>query len=370
MKPENSIEQRSSFDFVRYANCWEDAAVLVKALDTGPKRTYLSIASAGDNSLALLTLEPARVVAIDLSRVQLACLELRKAAIERMDYETVLWFLGYTNEKTPERRLDAYGRLRAFCSQPTRFYWDGHPRDIESGIICHGKFERYFTLFRKFLLPLVHGKKKIDELLAEKDGPAREAFYRTRWDNFRWRILFRVFFSRFVMGKAGRDPEFFRYVTGNVPQRILQRARHALTALPTHDNPYLRFILTGSFGTALPYYLKKEHFAGVKKNIGLLEIFHGTTGDALAAYENMFDGFNLSDIFEYMDEKLFRRTAEELIRRGSKRARFAYWNMLVPRNVAEAFPDRVRGIGDLASALFAQDRAFFYQAFHVDEVMG
>ena len=72
-------------------------------------------------------------------------------------------------------------------------------------------------------------------------------------------MLFRVFFSRFVMGRLGRDPEFFRYVEGSVSDRILSRTRHALTVLPTHANPFLAYILTGNYGDALPRYLRPEY---------------------------------------------------------------------------------------------------------------
>ena len=66
---------------IRYAQVWEDADVLLEALDVQPGHVCVSIASAGDNALALLTQQPARVVvALDLSPAQLACLELRVAA--------------------------------------------------------------------------------------------------------------------------------------------------------------------------------------------------------------------------------------------------------------------------------------------------
>ena len=67
----------------------------------------------------------------------------------------------------------------------------------------------------------------------------------SRADTWRWRILFRLFFSRVVMGRLGRDPSFFRYVEGSVADRILARTRHALTALNPADYPYLQWILTG-----------------------------------------------------------------------------------------------------------------------------
>jgi hypothetical protein len=88
------IGKRARFDFIRYANCWEDADILLRALDVKEGGVYLSIASAGDNTLSLLSCNPSLVLAIDLSAAQLACLELRRAAFARLPYEGVLRFLG------------------------------------------------------------------------------------------------------------------------------------------------------------------------------------------------------------------------------------------------------------------------------------
>lgn len=41
---------KADFSFLRYAQCWEDADVLLEALDVGPDSVCLSIASAGENS--------------------------------------------------------------------------------------------------------------------------------------------------------------------------------------------------------------------------------------------------------------------------------------------------------------------------------
>ncbi|OUC07660.1 S-adenosylmethionine:diacylglycerol 3-amino-3-carboxypropyl transferase, partial [Litorilinea aerophila] len=65
------------FTFIRYAQCWEDADVLLQALAIQPHHTCLSIASAGDNTLAMVAQGPQRVIALDLNPAQLACLALR-----------------------------------------------------------------------------------------------------------------------------------------------------------------------------------------------------------------------------------------------------------------------------------------------------
>src|SRR5206468_10860889 len=92
----SEVAARADFSGVRYAQCWEDADVLLEGLDVRPGDVCLSIASAGDNSLALLTRDPARVLALDLSPAQLACLELRIAAFRELSHPELLELIGST----------------------------------------------------------------------------------------------------------------------------------------------------------------------------------------------------------------------------------------------------------------------------------
>src|SRR5690606_28818523 len=99
----------------------------------------------------------------------------------------------------------------------------------------------------------------------------RLAFYTCTWNTWRWRAMFRLFFSRFVMGRLGRDPAFFQYVEGSVAQRIMARAEHALVELDPAANPYLQWILTGRFTAALPHALRAENFDAIRANLDRLE---------------------------------------------------------------------------------------------------
>jgi S-adenosylmethionine-diacylglycerol 3-amino-3-carboxypropyl transferase len=105
------IDERADFGIIRYANCWEDADVLCAALQPAPGKRILSIASAGDNSLALLA-DGSEVVAADLSPVQLACVELRMAAFRELNYDETLAFLGVRESTQRLQNLSkAAGRL-------------------------------------------------------------------------------------------------------------------------------------------------------------------------------------------------------------------------------------------------------------------
>jgi S-adenosylmethionine-diacylglycerol 3-amino-3-carboxypropyl transferase len=353
------------FSFVRYANCWEDAELLIQALRPAPGKRFLSIASAGDNSLSLLA-GGAEVIAADLNPAQLACTELRKEAIRRLDQPAFLQFCGIQNSKN---RLSVYAKIRASLSTDAQNYWDAHQDDIETGFIHVGKFENYFRLFRTRILPLVHRRKIVAQLLQPKDADARKHFYDSTWDNRRWQGLFRLFFSRRMMGRHGRDPEFFKHVEGSVADRILERARYALTELDTANNPYLTYILNGNFGNALPHYLLPKNYDAIRQNIDQLTIRRGAI-DAIAEETgpDSFDGYNLSDIFEYLSPEQCTAVYGRLLAAARPSARFAYWNMLVPRTCPPSLSDRMVLLNEESTNLFNQDRAFFYSRFVLEEV--
>jgi S-adenosylmethionine-diacylglycerol 3-amino-3-carboxypropyl transferase len=364
----SEVAGKADFRGIRYAQCWEDADILVEGLDVRPGDVCLSIASAGDNSLALLTRNPARVLALDLSPAQLACLELRVAAYRELSHPELLELIGSTPSA---RRSCHYRRCRPLLSATTREFWDAHAAEIAAGIGGAGKFERYFTLFRRRVLPLVHLRRSVEILLRGGTRRERVDFYNRQWDTCRWRLLFRLFFSRFVMGRMGRDPSFFAYVEGNVAERILARAKHAVTELNPADNPYLQWIMSGRHTTALPLALRPEHFDTIRQNLDHLEWRCQSVEDFLQSQDpRSIDRFNLSDIFEYMSEENYRRLLERLIANGRTGGRLAYWNMLVPRSRPEALAARLRPLPELSQKLHLQDKAFFYSRFIVEEILG
>lgn len=362
---------RADFSRIRYAQLWEDADLLVEALDVRPGDRCLSIASAGDNALALLTRRPDAVLAVDLSPAQIACLELRVAAFRQLSHPELLRLLGARPEAGAEdEREHLYRRIRGALSEDARRFWDAAPGLIRAGAATVGKFERYFAVFRTRVMPLIHRRRTIDRLLAGGPRADREAFYERVWNNLPWRLLFRVFFSRFVMGRLGRDPAFFRYVQGSVADRILARTRHALVELDPADNPYLHTILTGGCGAALPCAWRAEHFDVIRAHLDRLSWRVGSIEDAVAgAGRGAFTKFNLSDIFEYMSADAHRALLERLCDVSAPGGRLAYWNMLAPRSRPEALAHRLAPRAELAAALHRRDRAFFYSALVIEDVL-
>jgi len=165
------VAAATNFSRIRYAQCWEDADILTAALKVRPDGSYLSIASAGDNSFSLLAAGAGHVVAVDMNPAQLACVELRRAAFRALEHHEFLQLLG--SRECPDRAA-LYARCVPFLPENVRNFWDGQPELIADGHGGAGKFERYFGLFRERILPLVHGRRKVMALLAPRSRGDRE----------------------------------------------------------------------------------------------------------------------------------------------------------------------------------------------------
>jgi S-adenosylmethionine-diacylglycerol 3-amino-3-carboxypropyl transferase len=364
----SEISRKADFSAIRYAQCWEDADILLTGLDVQPGDVCLSIASAGDNSLALLTRSPRRVIALDLNPAQLACMALRVAAYRELAHSELLELIGSTPSK---RREQLYRRCRSLLSPDVCNFWDARPADVRAGIGSAGKFEHYFGTFRRRVLPFVHSGCTIKQLLRGGTRDERLAFYRSEWDCLRWRLLFRVFFSQFMMGRLGRDPSFFAYVKDSVAAHVIRRTCHALTELNPAENPYMQWILTGRHVSALPTALRPEHFDAIRANIDRIEWHCCSIEDFLDSERvESVDCFNLSDIFEYMSEANYHQLLVRLVQHANSGAHLVYWNMLVPRSRPESMADCLEPLSELSAKLFFEDKATFYSRFVVERVRG
>ena len=346
-----------NFDIIRYANCWEDAGVLLHALKGGAAQRIAIIASAGDNALALLANSPESVLAFDISLPQLYLSELKQVAFSRLEYEELLQLLGI-DRKLPVKSVQLFDHISVYLSSAARAYWEERKDLIAKWLIHSGKFERYFALFRKYCLPLVQSRKMIAELLRPKSDEEQHAFYHQHWSNPGWRLLMSVFFSKAVMGRAGRDPQFLKQVRLSVSKYIRQKAEAHLQSSEATRNPLLHYIFTGDFGMQLPHYLRRESFDVIQRNIGRLTLYHGSADEVVAM--QMHDTYCLSNIFEYFPQEQFNATVNKWSDLLPTGALLLFWNLMVPRSFSEIAPD---AFTHFRPGGHVTDAGFFYSAF-------
>lgn len=361
----SEVEDYAKFDIIRYAQVWEDAEILIEALKVNENDNILSIASAGENALSLLIKNPNKVYAIDLNANQIACTEFKIVCYKYLEYQECMEAIGVFESKD---RLEIYKKIENKLSVKTRRYFEENIDIIEKGIINAGKFENYFNIFSKKILPLIHNKKIRNELLQEKTKEERYEFYNNKWNNLRWKMLFRIFFSRTVMGKLGRDKAFFRYVNVNVAEHILERTKYAITELDTSKNSYLSYIINGKYNDVLPVAYRKENFEKIKKNIDKI-ILLSETVETFIERDNVeyITKYNLSDIFEYMSDEQMCTIIEKIFIKSGPGSRIAYWNMLADKRASKYF-DKLEYKEKESRELLNKDKAFFYSNFIIEEI--
>src|SRR5260221_632918 len=173
-----------------------------------------------------------------------------------------------------------------------------------------------------------------------------------------WPMARRAFFRRAVMGRLGADPELFRPTQGAVAAPILDRARRAFTVLAPHDNPYLRYILTGTFASALPDYLLPATHDAIRDRLDRIELRRAPVEAVLAALPSRsVDAFNFSDIAEYMDLGAYHRLLAATARAAAPGARLAYWNLLASRRRPSAMAESLEAREPEATRLGDEARA-------------
>ena len=378
-------ENRVDFSLIRYSQCWEDTEVLLESLNIQENDICFGILSAGDNVFSMLAENPKKVVALDISFPQIALAKLKKEVFNSLSYEEMLEFMGVMKS---DKRIEIYDRIKENLDKEVKEYWDFNKEAIQKGIIHAGKFEKFFKIFREKILPFVHSKKRIEKLLEKKSRQERIEYYDKYWNNFRWKLMFKLFFSKYIVGKLGRDKKFFRYAEKNISEEMKERSRYALCEQNPYENPYINYILTGNYRKdCLPYFLRKENFDKIRKNLHKVEILQSSVEEYLDQIDFKIDKFNLSDIFEYMSAENYSKLMGKIYDNAENNALLAYWNLIVERNsekldykkmdseiAVTGKETNVNGkkyerMKELDRKLHEKDMTFFYTDFVVEKVI-
>ena len=346
-----------------YTNCWEDADLLLKALNPGKNDWILSIGSAGDNSFSLLSRSPKRVIVYDIWLPQLHLIELKKAAFNFLEYTDFLAFLGFNESNN---RLIIYrDKIGPKLSSTAKSFWDENESLIEKGVIHCGKLEQYFSLFRRFVLPIIASKKDVEHFFVGPPSETDLAGYRRKLANpvFHW--LLRIFLSEPVLKATGRQPAFFKEMKISLSKYLFEKFSAFILNPNSYQNQYMYYSAHGNFGKGLPHYARAENFEEIRSNLDRLILRHGRLEDGLIAEQNT-TLINASDIFEYMPISDFKAFGERLAAHCQGLQHIAYWNFVVDRLLSEVCPAHFLHETKISAALSERDRVYFYKRFALE----
>lgn len=355
---------------IRYSQVWEDCALLGRALAIGRDDDLLSIGSAGDNVLALLLDEPRSVTAIDLNPAQAALVELKLAAVRALNYAEFVCFIG---ARDGFDRVALYHRVRDGLSPAARRFWDAHPAELAIGVLHAGRLDRYFQTFQREHLPAFISRPELDELLSLDDRPRQRALFAQHFDNDAFRARFAAYFGPESLARNGRDPSQLAWVGDvDVVAMLWERFRFACCDIATRGNFYLEYFFTSRYRDLElgPPYLRRNAFARLPALVDRVELVTDELGHHLdGVAPGRYSKVNASDLFEYLSEEETEALFGKLVRATRPGGRIAYWNLFVPRAPSGVSRLWLRSRRETADALWRHDRAFFYRAFHLEEVL-
>lgn len=354
---------------LRYSRVWEDHLLLERGLEIGADDRLLIIGSAGCNVFNLLLCEPQRIVAVDFNPAQSALVQLMLAGVRSLGRHSFLELLG----SIPGAPLRRYEQVRPILAPAARDWWDRNTALIEHGVGRAGRLDRFIEGFQTEQLAQIHTAEVVDRFFCIADQRERERFVLAELFTPEFERAFLAYFARHAIDTRGRHPSQSRYLgEQNVAEWFLARFRWACTRLPARGNFYLERFLQSSLRAPRwhPPYLLPGNYERLRSLVGRITIETGELESYVASQPHgSFTKAALSDVFEYLSEEgsesLFATLADSLCPRG----RIAYWNLLVPRESPVSLRHKLQPLPRLSNALWRRDRAWFYRAYHVEEVL-
>ncbi len=340
---------------------WEDPESDAKAIEMKAGQSLLTITSGGCNTLNFLLYDPEKIYAVDINPAQTWVMEFKIAGIKNLNY---LEFISLLGLKECSDRLGLFSKIQHDLSEEGNLFWKSNIKLIKKGILINGKFEGFVKVAGK-MLSILQGKKKIEKLLSLKSLTEQKKFYEDRWDNKRWKMIFRLMFNKKRLAKKGLVAEYFHFDDGaqSFSESFYNRARKALCNIPVKNNYFLSVYLTGKYNSEneVPLYLHPEHYDHIKQNVDRILLI---TGDTKYWLESMplasIDGFCLSNICELMNIEDTKKLFTEVVRTARPGAKICFRNLMIPREVPDELQNSIVKDENLSANLLATDRSFVY----------
>lgn len=260
-----------------YNQCWEDPRLDRVALELTPRDDVLVITSAGCNALDYALAGANHVYAVDMNFRQNALLDLKKAAIAKLDYEQFFSLFG-------QGRLADWDtiypeKLRPQLDSPAQQFWDKNGKFFKgtgrrNSFYFRGTSGLFAWMVNGYINRVAKIRHSINEILEAKNvEEQREIFKRAKLHESLFRPLVQWLLRRdTTMALLGvprsQRQQLDRDYPGGIAQFIVDRIETVFTRLPLADNYFWRVYLTGQYTQeCCPEYLKPDHFEALRNGV-------------------------------------------------------------------------------------------------------
>lgn len=347
------------FSRLRYSFGNEDWRTEEEALDIQPTDHVLCITASGDRPLNLLMRECQKMVCIDANPIQNHLLQLKAAAMQVLDYQDYLAFLG---AKPSQKRKIFLQYILPFLDHATAQFWSKHKKMIEKGVLYQGGVEKLTNIVAK-VFKLLRGKK-VKKLFSINNIEEQRKFVREEWDSSLLRKVFNLILNSFISRIVIEDPGLANFGADITPGNyIYDRIAGSLDRELAKKNLLLSLILKGEVSPeAFSPYLTEVGTQVIKQRTHLLDVH---TTDILTYLESLsgptFDVFSLSDVPSYLTYPNFVRLLEGFIRTAKPGARFCLRQFLSSYEIPQHLQSHFMRDHSLEKRLERLDNCFIYR---------
>ena len=363
---------------IDYYTCWEDFQVIQKALQVESGDVIFSITSGGCNIFNLLVYDPKKIVAVDYNPYQNYLLELKIEAIRTLKYSQFLQFMGI--EPSSERQ-QLYKIVRKKLSNNARIMWDRNPYAINNGVLLVG--EQNVKNIGK-LLRFLKGPKTIENFFLCQDNKEQTDYFYRYIYGLPWRLYQRYTSQNQVVKlilclralqeipyRRKRAAGYFQYLQ-NVyyPPDHPKNIEEVFSTIPVRYNHYASLMLLGYYFNkdCFPPYLKEENYDKLQQRVDRIEMVSAPVSDALKKFPNeYFTKFNLSNIFDWVENTLFQQQLAELTKFGKDRGKILYTTTRADREIPTEITTLSQDL-QVTSELLHEDRMPLYSKYQLGTI--
>ena len=333
----------------------EQRALLIK-----PDSRLVTITASGDRPLHALLDNPAKVIAVDSNSIQTELLNLKSAALQSLNFDDYIGFLGGSDFKQKEEVLKR--TLKNMEGRSAKF-WLENKALIHKGILYQGRIEKVTKFIagtaRLFRPDKVRKLFELDNLEEQKQ------FVSEKWDTSSMRKVFDIIGSRFMSKLLVIDPGLYANLapTFRLGSYIYNRMLDSLNRYLAKENLLMSLIFRGYVNKeAFPPYLKSTGSEIIRSRLGKIK---PVTDNVIHYMENSpsnsFDRFSLSDIASYMSQKEFHRMLKAMHHSSSQGARFCIRQFTSDYQIPQELKDKFQREPILEKELEEKDRCFVYR---------
>lgn len=294
-----------------YNQCWEDPRLDRQALQLTSEDNVAVITSAGCNALDYALAGANHVYAVDMNHRQNALLELKKAAVSNLDYES--YFSMFGRGKLPNWDSVYAEKLRSSLPEHAQQFWDRHGKFFKGvgrrpSFYFRGTSGLFAWIVNGYVDRVVKLRAPIDQILNAKTiEEQQEIFYNQNLKESLFKPMIRWLLGRdTTMAMLGvprsQREQLDKGYPGGIAQFIIDRIETVFAKLPLSDNYFWRVYLTGEYTKdCCPEYLKEENFESLRDQIAANVTTHT---NSLLGFLEQHDGqisrFILLDHMDWM----------------------------------------------------------------------